>query len=138
MFKTASLLAAVIGLAAPAFAGDTMMLRAGEWTVTRDGQGGEAMKICYGDDHPLGQLAGAGMDQCVQSSSVSQRNVLTIDAICQMTNGRVIVHGTIRPTGADAFRADSRITFEGAESKAVSLGVAARRLGPCQPGDTPG
>jgi hypothetical protein len=138
MHRTAYLLAAVIGFAAPAFAGDTMILRAGEWMVARDGQRGEPTKICYGEDHPLGQLAGAEMDQCVQSSAASPGKVLTIDAICRMANGRVIVHGTIRPTGADAFRADSRITFEGAESKAVSLGITARRLGPCQPGDTPG
>nr|WP_294517123.1 DUF3617 family protein [uncultured Rhodopila sp.] len=137
MLRTAYLLAAVIGFAGSAFAGDTMMLRAGEWTVARDGQG-EATKICYGEDHKLGQLAGAGMDACVQSRVAAQDKVLTIDAICQMANGRVIVHGTIRPTGADAYRADSRITFEGAESKAVSLGITARRLGPCQPGDAPG
>ena len=137
MHRTAYWLAAVIGCAAPAFAGDTMVLRAGEWTVARDGQG-ESMKICYGEDHNLGQLAGAGMDDCVQNSAASPDKVLTIDAICQMANGRVIVHGTIRPTGADAYRADSRITFEGAGTKAVSLGITARRLGSCQPGDTPG
>jgi hypothetical protein len=135
MHRTAFWLAAVIGLAAPAFAGDTMMLRAGEWTVARDGQN-EPMKICYGADHTLGQLAGAGLDECVQSSAASPDNVLTIDAICQMAHRRVIVHGTIRAAGADAWRADSRITFEGAQP--VSLGITARRVGPCQPGDTPG
>jgi hypothetical protein len=138
MHRTAFLLAAVIGLAGPAFAGDTMILRAGEWKVARDGQGSEPKKICYAQDHKLGELAGAASDACVQSSAASPGKVLTIDAICQMANGRVIVHGTIRPTGADAFRADSRITFEGAETKAVSLGITARRLGPCQPGDAPG
>nr|WP_294512042.1 hypothetical protein [uncultured Rhodopila sp.] len=137
MHRTAYLLAAAIGFAAPAFAGDTMTLRAGEWTVVRDGQD-DLTKICYGADHPIGQLAGAGLNECVQSSVASPSNVVTIDAICQMAIGRVIVHGTIRPTGADAFRADSRITFDGAASKTVSLGITARRLGPCRPGDTPG
>nr|WP_294552995.1 DUF3617 family protein [uncultured Rhodopila sp.] len=138
MHRTAYWLAAVIGFAAPALAGDGMILRAGEWMVARDGQSGEPMKICYGEDHKLGQLAAAGMNECVQSSAASPDKVLTIDAICQMANGRVIVHGTIRPTGADAWRADSRITFEGAKSNSVSLGITARRLGPCQPGDAPG
>jgi hypothetical protein len=138
MHRTAFCLAAAIGFAAPALAGDGMILRAGEWLVARDGQGGEAAKICYRQDHTLGQLAGAAMDDCVQRSAASPDKVLTVDAICRMAHGRVIVHGTIRPTGADAYRADTRITFDGAETKAVSLGITARRLGPCQPGDAPG
>jgi hypothetical protein len=132
------ILAVLIGCAQPAFADDTMILRAGEWSVVRDGQHGQAMKICYGADHPLGQLAGAGMESCVQETQVSPDKVLTIKAICQIADTRVLVNGTIRPTGTDAFRADSRIRFDGAEPKSVSLGITAMRMGPCQPGDTPG
>jgi hypothetical protein len=128
----------MLGFAGPALADDAMILRAGEWSVVRDGQQGQAMKICYGADHPLGQLAGAGLDSCVQQTIVSPDKVLTIAAICQIADTRVLVNGTIRSTGTDAFRADSRIRFDGAEPKSVSLGITAMRVGPCQPGDTPG
>jgi hypothetical protein len=138
MTRTALFLAGMIGFAGSALADDTMVLRAGEWSVMRDGQPGKAIKICYGADHPLGQLAGAGLESCVQETEVSPNKVLTITAICQIADTRVVVNGTIRSTGTDAFRADSRIRFDGADRRTVSLGITAMRVGPCLPGDTPG
>ena len=134
----AILLAAVFAAAVPARAEDAMILKAGEWSVMVDNQPGEPHLICYGEDHPLGQIAGGQMDGCVQHSTVSGGKVMTIDAICRTPGSRVLVHGTITALGHDTYRTDSDLLFDRAGfggRRGVSLKILARRVGPCRPGD---
>ena len=122
-------------------AGDTMMLRAGEWRVVREGVISGTRLICYESDHPLGQMTMRGMQDCVQNRVVTDNRLITIDAICRTPDKIVTVHGTIRSLGDDTYRADSQIRFHSpdqARQRDVTFRVTAKRLGPCQPGDTPG
>jgi Protein of unknown function (DUF3617) len=141
MTRTALLLMAAFALGAAAQARDTMTLRAGEWRIVREGAVPGIQLICYESDRPLGQMTDRGMQDCVQNRVVTDDRLITIDAICRMPGKVVTVHGTIRSLGADTYRADSRIRFHPpapADDSDVRLRVTAKRLGPCQPGDTPG
>jgi hypothetical protein len=141
MNRTACLLMAAFALGGAAQTRDTMMLRAGEWRIVREGAIPGTQLICYESDHPLGQMTDRGMRNCVQNRVATGERLITIDAICRMPGKVVTVHGTIRSLGADTYRADSQIRFhppQQADNGDVRLRITARRLGPCQPGDTPG
>ncbi len=117
-----------------------MILRAGEWIIVRDGPEKQAKKICYNEDHPLGQIAG-GEDTCVQSLVETRGKTLDVNAICLIPGARVIIRGIIRTLGPDTYHTDSHIHFDRADNAGtadVSLGLTAKRMGPCKPGDTPG
>jgi hypothetical protein len=141
MNRTVFLLAATLGLGGAAQADETMMLRAGEWRIVRDGPAPGVQLICYDSDRPLGQMTDRGMNDCVQNRVVTGGTLLTIDAICRTADKLVTVHGTIQSLGVNAYRADSRIRFHHAgqaNGADVSIRVIAKRLGPCRPGDVPG
>lgn len=117
-----------------------MVLHAGEWSVTLDDKVREPRIICYAADQPLGQIAG-GLDECVQQTAAAGAKTITVDAICMIRDVRVIVHGTIKAVGPDIYRVDSRFHFDRPNHlrpSEVSLGLTAKRLGPCQPGDAQG
>jgi hypothetical protein len=141
MIRTALLAAVTLGFAAPALADNTMMLRAGEWMLTRDAQADDAQKICFGEDHPIGDLAGGGLNNCVQTTTTTRGRTVVVEALCLMPNARVTVHGTVTAIGADSYRTNSRIHFDRTDRIGpfdMWLGITARWLGPCRPDDTPG
>jgi hypothetical protein len=142
--KAAVASACLVGLAAPAFAGDLreMMRQPGEWEMSMSGGMMPAMtqRGCYSGGHSVTELVNKGMRNCSQTAVNLGGSFGTVDAVCQMQGIHVTVHSTITPTGDAAFHSDSHVHMEGMPAikgipSDMTMSVDGHRTGPCQPGD---
>jgi hypothetical protein len=136
----------LISAAGAAPADSAMVRKAGEWEVTVSNpamnMAPAPRKICFGTDKSITDVVDNPMmkDCSVKLSSVTGTSAV-IDASCDTPNKmRVATHTVITMVSSDAYHSETSAHYEGGAPGMPSdmkFTNDARRLGPCQPGETP-
>jgi hypothetical protein len=148
MTGTTLMLAAALILSAGASMADTTMIRrAGEWEVTVSNpaiNNGAPIprKICFGTDRAISDLAANPMmKNCNVKISGATEKTAVVDATCEAPNHITITtHTVITMIGEDAYHSQGTAHMDGAPAGAPTDSAFtndAKRLGPCQAGETP-
>ncbi len=135
----------LLSSAGTALADQDLIRKAGEWEVTRVPNPGETgapdkRKSCYANDQTLSDAVAKGMQDCTKKDIRMVGGVMNIDAICKLNGAQVTVKGAISRTGEDSFHTESHMHFDAPPKGTpadITLATDAKRLGPCQAGETP-
>jgi hypothetical protein len=140
----------VFAAAAPARADPGPLIRAGEWQtqiISMDGSPAPAIRLrnlCVPTDRRLTVRAVHALvtlfpATCPRQDVRTTGPVTQFDLACRIGEMRISAQGTVTWNGLDALDATAHANFAAGELRVPDIAVtaASRRLGPCQPGDTP-